>query len=65
MVNVTGGQSVGLLAGLWVPLGLVEYNEEVVDGFFPLKFLYLGGIVESHYCLNGGRCDEEGTVSRG
>ena len=28
MVNVTGGQSVGLLAGLWAPLGLVEYKKE-------------------------------------
>ena len=28
MVNVTGGQSVGLLEGLWVPLDLVEYKEE-------------------------------------
>lgn len=41
-VNVTRGQSVGLVPGLWVPLAFVELKEEgQLNHTFPLKFFLL------------------------
>lgn len=41
-VNITRGQSMGLVPGLWVPSAFVELKEEgQLNHTFPLKFLYL------------------------
>lgn len=61
-VNVTRGQSVGLVPGLWVPSAFVELKEEgQLNHTFPLKFFYLSELI----LLRGEGYDREGAMSYG